>query len=74
MSAEHKSEATEILKRNLQTHRDWIVLNNSMQTLGEWAEEDDELKAWLLPHLERLQSDQRKSVAGRARKLISLLS
>ena len=74
MTAEQKAEAALILKKNLETHYDWIVLNNTMQTLGEWSQEDDALRAWLLPQLGRLQLDQRKSVAKRAKKLSELLS
>jgi hypothetical protein len=69
MTPKQKRDSLSFLKRNLETHHDWIVLNLTMETLTEWAETDKELKAWLIPHLERLQSDQRKSVAGRAKKL-----
>jgi hypothetical protein len=71
-SAQRKG-ALSILKRNLATHHDWIVLNNTMQTLAEWAELDGDLKQWLNPHLERLQNDPRKSVSGRAKKLLARL-
>jgi hypothetical protein len=74
MTPEQRSGALTILKRNLESHDDWIVLNNTMQTLAEWANSDTELRQWLLPHLKRLSSDRRKSVAGRARKLYAALS
>ncbi|MBC8100855.1 MAG: hypothetical protein H7Y11_15555 [Armatimonadetes bacterium] len=48
---------------------DWIVLNYTMQTLGVWAQADADLKAWLLPQLERISGDTRKSVAKTAVKL-----
>jgi len=74
MTEKQKSGALKILKNNLVTHDDWIVLNNTMQISAEWAEIDIELREWLLPHLERLTTDARKSVSRRAKKLISLLS
>ena len=52
---------------------DWIVLNMSMATLGHWAKRDAELAAWFRPHLERLAGDRRKSVRGRAEKLLGVV-
>ena len=72
MSAEQLADAKEILKRNLTTWEDWIVLNYSMQTLAAWAQHDDELQEWLLPQLGRRTEDSRKSVAARAKKLLAL--
>lgn len=69
MSAEQLRKAKLVLRYNLSTYEDWIVLNVTMQTLAEWAGEDEELKHWLQPHLERLSDDARKSVARRATKL-----
>mgnify|MGYP001794427385 CR=1 FL=1 len=74
MNEAQRASATAVLKRNLANHTDWIVLNNTMQTLANWSKTDETLKAWLLPHLERLQEDSRKSVANRARKLLKTLS
>ena len=71
--AQHQ-KAKKILMHNLESHNDWIVLNNTMQTLASWSATDTELKAWLIPHLQRLSSDSRKSVAGRAKKLLPSLS
>ena len=62
------------LRQNLTHHQDWIVLNHTMQTLAEWSEGDGELRSWLLPELQRLQRDPRKSVAKRAKKLEKSLS
>jgi hypothetical protein len=70
MSETQRTKALKILKQNLETATDWIVLNNTMETLGEWATTDSELKRWLLPHLDRLSNDGRKSVAGRAKKIV----
>ncbi|XGW00283.1 MAG: hypothetical protein ACAF41_15270 [Leptolyngbya sp. BL-A-14] len=69
MSEEQKHHAQDILKQNLETSTDWIVLNNTMETLSEWAVTDPGLKEWLLLQLERLSNDRRKSVAGRAKKI-----
>ena len=69
MSAPQIAQAKAIMRRNLAQHDDWIVLNQTMQTLAEWAVVDPELKAWLKPQLSRLQTDTRKSVAKRAAKL-----
>jgi len=74
MTAPQRANALAIMKRNLAEHDDWIVLNNSIETLTLWAREDAELAAWLTPHLARLQSDPRKSVAARARKYAKLLA
>ena len=49
-------------------------LNQTMKTLGSWAKEDPALKAWLMPHLERLREDGRKSVAKTASKTLHSLT
>lgn len=67
-------QAREIMQNNLARHQDWIVLNQTMQTLANWAKKDANLKAWLLTHLERLSNDARKSVAARANKLLISLN
>jgi hypothetical protein len=74
MSATQQERALKILQHNLETATDWIVLNNTIETLGDWAQQDLELKKWLLPHLDRLSSDTRKSVAGRAKKITTKLN
>ncbi len=74
MTIRQRAAAEKVLKRNLTTMTDWIVLNNTMQTLGAWAETDPVLRDWLLPHLERLSQDSRKSVAKKARRLKAALT
>ena len=74
LNTDQKAHAQKIMMHNLEHHNDWIVLNQTMATLAKWAKKSDELKNWLLPHLERLSSDSRKSVAGRATKLIDQLN
>ncbi len=74
LSPKQKKEATEIMQRNLAQHEDWIVLNQTMDTLGSWAREDSTLKAWIIPHLDRLSADSRKSVSKKANKVRASLS
>lgn len=73
MSETQREQAKKILQKNLETYTDWIVLNNTMDTLSKWAKKDSILKEWLLPHLERLTQDPRKSVSGRAKKIKAAL-
>ena len=44
----------------------WIVQNMCIQTLGTWAQEDEDLKKWLVPKLKKLSKDKRKSVSKRS--------
>lgn len=74
MTPEQKAAAQAIMQRNLANHNDWIVLNNSMQVLFDWSKQDVALQDWLRPHLARLASDSRKSVAKRATKLLAKLA
>ncbi len=70
MTPAQKSGALAIMKRNLADNGDWIVLNMTMATLVAWSKNDATLRDWLRPHLDRLSADPRKSVSGRARKLL----
>lgn len=74
MTVEQKNQAIEVMKHNLATHTDWIVLKNTSQTLGAWAKKDASLKKWLIPHLERLIGDERRTVSGAAKKYLKALS
>ncbi|XLS27800.1 hypothetical protein ACJD0Z_11400 [Flavobacteriaceae bacterium M23B6Z8] len=73
MHPDQLSKAKSILKNNLATHDDWIVLNQTMDTLVKWAKKDEDLQAWLPSHLKRLTTDPRKSVASKAQKSITAL-
>lgn len=73
MNDKQIEQAKSIMKRNLANNNDWIVLNQTMVTLAKWSINNIELKEWLFPHLVRLTSDKRKSVAGRAEKMIDKL-
>lgn len=70
LSVEQKEQAKNVLKKNLAQHQDWIVLNQTMATLTKWAIKDDVLMEWMLAHLKRLSTDERKSVARRAEKML----
>lgn len=74
LSAEQRNKATKLLQHNLATHTDWIVLNTTMETLARWAKDQESLRAWLMPHLQRLASDSRKSVASKARKMLEIIT
>ena len=74
LSDAQRERALQIMKNNLATHDDWIVLNNCMKVLGAWSKDVPELRDWLLPHAKRLAADPRKSVAGNANKLLKLIS
>ena len=73
LSSEQRLRAIGVMKSNLSHHTDWIVLNNTMKVLGRWAKDDPALAAWLRPHAVRLADDDRRSVAGNARKLLDQL-
>jgi hypothetical protein len=73
MDPEQQRGARELLMSNLDEWDDWIVLNNTMETLAEWAASDPSLASWLAPRLEALQKDERMSVARRASKLSKTL-
>lgn len=68
MNNDQFSKAKAIIKNYLETEKDWIVLNNSMETLSIWSLNDDDIKTWLKPHLEKLKKDARVSVSKKALK------
>jgi len=70
LSDEQREQALAILKTYLSESKDWIVLNNTIDTLGTWAKKDGDLKAWLRPHLKCLAKDSRKSVAKKAGRFL----
>ena len=80
LSPKQYATATHLLKRCFDEspepaawHDDWIVLNMTLKTLGTWAKRDADLRAWLVPHLQRLSSDRRTSVRNKAEKLLGAL-
>ncbi len=74
MNENQIGQAKNIMKNNLANHNDWIVLNQTMNTLTKWSKKDMELSKWIKPHLERLTADERKSVSSRAKKMLEKLS
>ena len=75
LSDEQREAATNIIWRNLQQSDDWIVLNTSMVTLTDWVKKfgDNAWRERLQQRLGVLSKDSRKSVAGRAAKMLKLL-
>ncbi len=71
LSRVQEIRALEIMKSNVENHSDWIVLNTTMQVLFDWSAENKTLCEWLKLQLERLKLDARKSVSGRAQKLLA---
>ena len=74
LSPQQHARALEIMKHNLANHDDWIVLNTTMNVLAKWSKKDADLAQFMLPHLKRLSKDARKSVAGKATKLLAQLT
>ena len=74
MDKTQREKALMIMKNNLEQHSDWIVLNQTMKTLGLWSKKDEGLKAWLIPHLHKLETDNRNSVSKGATKWLKVLS
>jgi hypothetical protein len=74
LSDDQAKRSIELLQRNLSTSTDWIVLNVTMDVLTAWANHDALLAGWLVPELERLRREDRKSVAKRAAKRLAELA
>jgi hypothetical protein len=70
VTSKQKQEVMSILKHNLTTSNDWIVLNMTMETLLNYSKTYAELKPWLKNQLEKIAQDPRKSVASRANKYL----
>jgi hypothetical protein len=71
---DQKQQAVAVMQKNIATHDDWIVLNMTMETLGKWSMNDSGLRNWLLPHLDRLSQDPRKSVSKKAKLWLKTLT
>lgn len=69
-----QQKAKKLPKANLADWDDWIVLSNTMDALAEWSIDDTPLRNWLIPKLGALQVDRRRSVSGRAKKLLEKLT
>jgi hypothetical protein len=73
LTPKNKADAVALLREVLETCDDWIVVNNTLETLGHWAERDAQLKRWLEPRLLRYSGDRRKSVAKKAQRIAARL-
>jgi hypothetical protein len=73
LTPKNKLDAIDKLKEILTTCDDWIVTNNTIETLGHWAIEDPGLRKWLKPKLKKYAQDRRKSVAKKTEKVQSSL-
>jgi hypothetical protein len=73
LSKAQRARAESLMKQNLTDSRDWIVLAQTTETLGQWATTDPGLRDWLLPRLEDLTRDPRKSVSGKAQRMLASL-
>ena len=69
-----RDQAIALMQANLEEFDDWIVINQSMETLGQWARTDPALRDWLLPRLWEFQKESRRSIAGKARRHLGALS
>ena len=74
LSDGERSDALQLMKSVLTSHEDWIVINQTMGTLGEWARSDDDLRQWLIPVLEGFTRESRISISKRARRYLDLLA
>ena len=71
LSQSQKSRAVEILKRNIESSTDWIVLNNSLEVFAQFARDDTKLLPYFMGQLSRHSNSRHKSVAKRAGKLLA---
>lgn len=74
LTADQRRRAIAIVRHNLAVCDDWIVISHSLEALGHWARHDPDLRDWLEPRLAHYLADQRRSVAGKARKLFDALA
>lgn len=70
LTVEQRNRAVKLMKRNLETASDWIVLNYSLSTMAKFAREDSALCRYLVSQLHRLVDSPRRSVAHRSKKLL----
>lgn len=73
LTAAQRDRATVFMQRHLDSSNDWIVINHTIETLGQWARSDHALADWLVPRLICLTTEPRKSIAGKARRHLARL-
>lgn len=74
LSASQHRQAIAILKRNLESATDWIVLNYSLEVFADLARTDTDLQPYLIKQLRRHTKNSHKSVVKRATKLLTGLT
>jgi hypothetical protein len=71
LDEEQQVQAIAIFEHNLDTSSDWIVTNCTLEALGVFARASPAVRARLVGRLHHYQHSQYKSVASRARKLLT---
>jgi len=76
LSDTQRENAIALLKHNLVNEQDWIVQNTTADALAHFVQlyDNKSLCKWLLPKLDVMAKDSRKSVAARGEKLRQTLS
>ena len=74
LTEDQKKTAISISKEQLSHSKDWIVLIQTMNLLKKLAEEDQDLKSWLLKKLDLISKDKRKSVSKKAKEIMQSLN
>lgn len=74
LSPQQLDLAKEIVLMNCKEERDWIVLAQSMITIGEWAKSDPAYRDRALPVIEHHRTDRRKSVSKKANLIYESLT
>jgi hypothetical protein len=74
LTAAQRRQAIAILKRNLESATDWIVLNDTLEVFSSFVRSDPTLQPYFVDQLRKHAQDSRKSVAKRATKLLETFS
>jgi hypothetical protein len=62
------------LQSNFEQYDDWITRDITMEVLGNFALQDEALRAYLVPKLEELTKERRISLSTSARKILKKLA
>lgn len=73
LTPRQRVRAVQILRRNLDTYDDWIVVNLTLEALAHFARSDPVLRRDLIPVLRNHRRSRRKSIARRAARLLAAL-
>jgi len=74
LTASERKRAIAILTRNLESYDDLIVTNMTLEALAEFAQEDSVLRREVVPIIRGHLTSERKSLASRARTLLTRLT